>query len=100
MDFRFDPILLTEKYTIDYHLEKFDMMCQWLHPYTTRCIFSFVDSYRGSPFREPEDEEKVMLAEGLSKLPPGMVCPCTPARRRSIWSSTASATLPVLTGRR
>ena len=27
VDFRFDPILLTEKYTIDYHLEKFDMMC-------------------------------------------------------------------------
>lgn len=68
VDFRFDPILLTEKYTIDYHLEKFDMMCEWLHPYTTRCIFSFVDSYRSSPFREPEDEEKVMLAEGLSKI--------------------------------
>ena len=66
VDFRFDPILLTEKYTIDYHLEKFDMMCQWLHPYTTRCIFSFVDAYRGSPFRELEDEEKFMLAEGLS----------------------------------
>lgn len=68
VDFRFDPVLLTEKYSVSYHLEKFDMMCEWLHPYTTRCIFSFVDPYRGSPFHELEEEEKRMLAEGLAKI--------------------------------
>lgn len=50
VDFRFDPILLTEKYSLSYHIEKFDMLCEWLHKYTTRCIFSFVDSYKGCPF--------------------------------------------------
>lgn len=68
MDWRFDPILLTEKYTIPYHLEKFEMMCEWLHGATTRCILSFFDSYKGGCFLEPEREEIEELAEGLSKI--------------------------------
>ena len=68
MDWRFDPILLTEKYTKDYHLEKFEMMCEWLHRATTRCIVSFVDAYRNSLFQELEQEEIEELAEGLGKI--------------------------------
>lgn len=68
VDFRFDPILLTDKYSVGYHLEKFDMICEWIHKYTTRCIFSFVDPYRGCPFRELEDEEKEEVARGLAKI--------------------------------
>ena len=68
MDWRFDPIILTEKYSKAYHLEKFEMMCEWLHKATTRCIVSFVDAYRGSPYRELEQEEIEDLAEGLGKI--------------------------------
>ena len=68
VDFRFDPVLLTDRYSVSYHMEKFDMLCEWLHKYTTRCIFSFVDSYRGSPFQELEEEDKMQLAEGFSKI--------------------------------
>lgn len=68
MDWRFDPILLTKKYTIPYHLEQFEMMCDWLHGATTRCILSFVDSYKNSPYLELEGEEMQELAEGLSKI--------------------------------
>ncbi len=31
--------LLTEKYSISYHLERFEMMCEWLHKATTRCKY-------------------------------------------------------------
>lgn len=68
MDWRFDPILLTKKYSIPYHLEQFEMMCEWLHSATTRCIFSYVDAYKGSPYRELENEEMLELAKGLSKI--------------------------------
>lgn len=68
MDFRFDPIILNEKYPLSYHLEKFDMMCEWLHRYTSRCIFSFVDPYKGSRFLEPEPEEMEEAASGLAKI--------------------------------
>lgn len=68
VDFRFDPIVLNEQYPISYHVEKFDMMCEWLHKYTERCIFSFVDHYKGCPFLEPETEEMLVVAEKLAKI--------------------------------
>ena len=68
MDWRFDPILLTSRYNISYHLEKFEMMCEWLYKATSRCIISFVDSYKGSPFLELEKEEIFALSEGISKI--------------------------------
>lgn len=68
MDWRFDPILLNDKYTIEYHLEKFEMMCRWLHKSTTRCITSFVDSYKGSIYPELKKKEIEKLAEGMSRI--------------------------------
>lgn len=68
VDWRFDPILLTEDYTIEYHLQKFEMMCRWLHKYTTRCIISFVDAYKNSPFLEMEAEDMEIMAAGLSQI--------------------------------
>lgn len=43
---RYDPILLTEKYTVERHLETFDYMAREIAPYIYRCIFSFVDMYK------------------------------------------------------
>ncbi|WP_244324809.1 DUF1848 domain-containing protein [Sporofaciens musculi] len=68
MDWRFDPLLLSEKYTIAYHLEQFELMCRWLAKATTRCIISFVDAYKDSPFRELTEDEILKLACGLSKI--------------------------------
>lgn len=68
LDLRFDPIILNERYSLSYHLEKFEILCEWLHGYTERCIISFVDYYKGSPFLEPEEEEIVELASGFSEI--------------------------------
>ena len=38
VDWRFDPIILNDVYTLQYHTEKFEMMCEWLHKYTERCF--------------------------------------------------------------
>ena len=48
---RYDPVLLTEKYTIERHLETFDRMARELTPYVDRCIFSFVESRNCGPYR-------------------------------------------------
>lgn len=40
---RYDPVLLTEKYTIQTHLETFEKMAKELAPFVDRCIFSFVE---------------------------------------------------------
>lgn len=43
---RYDPILLNEKYTLDYHLTYFKMMADKLADYTEKCTISFIDIYR------------------------------------------------------
>ena len=45
---RYDPILLTEKYTVDYHVTYFEEIAKRLSGYTNKCIISFVDMYRNT----------------------------------------------------
>ncbi len=68
---RYDPILLTEKYTVEKHLETFDYMACEIAPYVYRCIFSFVDMYRKVEENMPEiipfaadDTERILKGIG------------------------------------
>ena len=70
---RYDPVLLTEKYTVERHLETFDDMCSRIAPYASRCIFSFVEMYRKLDTNMPElipMSEKDMddIASGLGRI--------------------------------
>jgi len=45
---RYDPILINDKYTSDYHVIVFDKILQELHNYTKKVTISFIDtSYKG-----------------------------------------------------
>ncbi len=70
---RYDPVLLTEKYTIQAHLETFDWMAKELSPYADRCIFSFVEMYKKLETNMPElipltEQDKDTLAKGLGEI--------------------------------
>ncbi len=43
---RYDPIVVNEKHTKEYHFKWFDFLADELAGYTDRCIVSFVDIYR------------------------------------------------------
>ena len=43
---RYDPIIISERYPVSYHKETFAAMCEELSCYTDRVIISFVDYYR------------------------------------------------------
>lgn len=43
---RYDPIILTPKYTIQYHVHYFEELAKRLSCYTSKCVISFVDMYR------------------------------------------------------
>lgn len=43
---RYDPIILTPKYTIEYHVHYFGELAKRLSGYTNKCVISFVDMYR------------------------------------------------------
>lgn len=42
---RYDPILLNEKYTFDYHVKYFEQLAKKLAAYTKKCTISFLDMY-------------------------------------------------------
>lgn len=43
---RYDPIFLSKKYTVDYHIENFDKILRQLKDCTEKCTISFIDLYR------------------------------------------------------
>lgn len=51
---RYDPILLTGRYTVGLHLDTFGRMAAQLMPYVGRCVFSFVTMYRRLEANMPE----------------------------------------------
>jgi hypothetical protein len=72
---RYDPILLNEKYTIEYHLYYFEKLAAKLHDYTEKCTISFIDFYRNTNanVRNLElhvigSEEKRALAANLIEI--------------------------------
>lgn len=69
---RYDPILLTNRYTMDYHITFFSQLARRLEGYTRKCIISFVDLYRntqtnmnGLGFAALTEKEIVELAQRL-----------------------------------
>ncbi len=43
---RYDPVVLTDRYTPSWHVEEFGRLAGELSGYTERCIISFLDDYR------------------------------------------------------
>ncbi len=43
---RYDPIFINDKYSIDFHIEIFEKMARELSGYTKTCIISFIDLYK------------------------------------------------------
>ena len=70
---RYDPVLLTQKYTIDYHLKTFENMSKALSNHIDRCIFSFVEMYKKLSLNMPElkaisENDKIILLKGLGEI--------------------------------
>ena len=70
---RYDPVLVTDKYTIDVHAKTFEYMAEKLSPYVDRCIFSFVEMYKKLQTNMPEiipltETDKNRIAEILGGI--------------------------------
>lgn len=42
---RYDPVIVSRRFPLEYHVQEFAKLCQVLAGYTDKCIFSFVDIY-------------------------------------------------------
>jgi DNA repair photolyase len=72
---RYDPILLNNKYTISYHIDKFCEFSRKLTGYTEKVTFSFIDFYKkitenvkSIRIDEITNEEKNSIADNFSRI--------------------------------
>lgn len=72
---RYDPIILTQKYSISYHLQAFSALARALSGYTETCVISFVDAYRhlqrisrALGFLPLEERAQRELASGIAEI--------------------------------
>lgn len=43
---RYDPIFISDKYNVEYHMKAFDKLCSLLNGYVKQFIVSFIDDYK------------------------------------------------------
>lgn len=70
---RYDPILIDDYYTVDYHIHIFEEMCKRLSGYVDVVIISFIDLYRKTRknfphIREVTLEEQHLLAVAFKEI--------------------------------
>ena len=74
MVWRYDPVILNEKFDIKYHQRKFETLCSELEGYTERCIFSFIEMHEklkrlqeSGSLRNITGEESDLLGSAFSE---------------------------------
>lgn len=70
---RYDPVLLTDTYTIETHAKTFEYIAQKVSPYIDRCIFSFVELYKKLEYNMPElilftEKDKLTISKILGTI--------------------------------
>lgn len=70
---RYDPIFINQKYSIDYHLRAFQTICDQLQGYISFCVISFIDLYAKTKKNFPDVQEvspaqQAFLAKRMSAI--------------------------------
>lgn len=73
---RYDPVLVYEKYTVAQHIRSFEKICQTLSGFTDTCVISFVELYEKVKANFPELrcvslEEQRTLCAAFSEIASG-----------------------------
>ena len=73
MSWRYDPIFITEQYSVSYHIEQFHQMAEALSGYTNQCVVSFIDLYEKTKrnfhgIRRVTDSEQETLIAAFSEI--------------------------------
>lgn len=65
---RYDPILINDKYTIDYHIKGFKRICELLNGYIETIIVSFIDDYKNVRNNKNDLKQKYLIEEDYKKI--------------------------------
>ena len=86
---RYDPIFINNKYTIDYHIKYFEILARRISPYTKKCIISFLDIYKKI---ENNIEALSIYKISLNEQDIATICRLRPAPKQLIYQNTESNT--------
>ena len=72
---RYDPIFISEKYNVEYHIKAFTKLCSLLKGYVNTIIVSFIDNYQNVrknlpylKYRSFTEEDYKLIGENFSKI--------------------------------
>lgn len=65
---RYDPIFLSDKYNVDYHIRAFDKLCKNLNGYVNKIIVSFMDEYKNVRRNKNILKYKAFTSEDYKKI--------------------------------
>ncbi len=73
ISWRYDPIFITEKYSLEFHLKTFAEMAAALAGYTDHCVISFLDLYDKTKRNFPEGrsvnrQERFAIGQGFAEI--------------------------------
>ncbi len=73
MGWRYTPIIVNDKYTVERHIKTFEYIAKELKDYTTLAVFGFVDIYDKLKRNHPEikdcsDEDKITIAKAFKEI--------------------------------
>lgn len=73
ISWRYDPVFITDKYSVHYHIEQFHQIAESLSEYTDQCVVSFIDLYEKTKqnFRNIHSvttKEQEILTDAFSKI--------------------------------
>lgn len=73
ISWRYDPIFITGKYSLDFHLREFAEMAAAMEGYTDHCIISFIDLYDKTKRNFPEGRsvtkaERLLIGESFAAV--------------------------------
>lgn len=75
LSIRYDPIFISDKYTVDYHIKAFTRLCALLNGYVNKIIVSFIDDYKNVRKNEKSlnykaftEQDYKSIGENFSKI--------------------------------
>lgn len=103
MGWRYDPIFISKKYSIEYHLHAFETIAKELCGYTKICVISFIDLYSKVKKNFPEvkevsKEDRLYLGQKMIEIAKryGMtIYPCAEGKELEPYGANCSGCMTI-----
>ncbi len=105
MGWRYDPIFIDKKHSVEWHISEFEKMAENLAGYTKTCVISFIDIYKKVERNFPEAKsvravDRAMIGKAFVKIASkyGMVLkPCAEGEELAKYGADCSGCMTVHT---